>query len=255
MDLGLRGRTAAVAGASSGLGLAIARTLAAEGADVAICARDPERLDAAAAELNTVGDGRVDATPVDVCDADAVTAWIDATADAFDGLQIVVPNAGGPPGGGATAFDIDAYRDAVELNMLSQIAITQAALPHLRAGGWGRVIFVTSVSVKQPIPMLALSNTARAGVAGYAKSLVADLGDAGITVNLLAPGYHATDRLEEVLGDDAAARDAVLADIPLGRLGDPADFGAIAAFLASDQASYITGAVIAVDGGLSRALL
>lgn len=255
MDLRLGGRAAAVAGASSGLGLAIARNLAAEGADVAICARDPERLDAVAAELDAVGDGRVSATPVDVRDTDAVTAWIDATADAFGKLEIVVPNAGGPPGGGATAFDVDDYRDAVELNLLSQIAITSAALPHLRAAGWGRVIFVTSVSVKQPIPTLALSNTARAGVAGYAKSLVADLGDTGITVNLLAPGYHATNRLQEVLGDDAGARDAILAGIPLGRLGDPADFGAVAAFLASDQAGYITGAVIGVDGGLSRALL
>jgi 3-oxoacyl-[acyl-carrier protein] reductase len=255
MDLGLHGRAAAVAGASSGLGLAIARSLAAEGADVAICGRDPERLEAAATELDAVGDGRVSATPVDVRDTDVVTAWIDAAAEAFGGLGIVVPNAGGPSGGGATAFDVDAYRDAVELNLLSQIAITSAALPHLRAAGWGRVIFVTSVSVKQPIPTLALSNTARAGVAGYAKSLVADLGDAGITVNLLAPGYHATDRLEEVLGDDDAAREAIVGDIPLGRIGDPADFGAIAAFLASAQAGYITGAVIGVDGGWSRSLL
>jgi len=255
MDLGLRGRAAAVAGASSGLGLAIARSLAAEGADVAICARDRTRLDAAVAELDTVGDGRVSATPVDVRDAAGVTAWIDATADAFGRLEIVVPNAGGPPAGGATAFDVGAYRDAVELNLLSQIAITSAALPHLRAAGWGRVIFVTSISVRQPIPTLALSNTARAGVAGYARSLVADLGDAGITVNLLAPGYHATDRLDDVLGDDDAAREAIVGDIPLGRMGDPADFGEIAAFLASDQAGYVTGAVIAVDGGLSRSLL
>lgn len=255
MDLGLRGRAAAVAGASSGLGLAIARSLAAEDADVAICAREPERLEAAAAELDAIGDGRVHATPVDVGDTDAVSAWIDGAAAAFGRLEIVVPNAGGPPGGGATAFDVDAYRDAVELNLLSQIAITQAALPHLRAAGWGRVIFITSISVKQPIPTLALSNTTRAGVAGYARSLVADLGDAGITVNLLAPGYHATDRLDEVLGDDDAARRAVIADIPLGRLGDPADFGAVAAFLASDRASYVTGTVVAIDGGLSRSLL
>lgn len=253
MDLGLQGRVAAVAGASSGLGLAIARALAAEGADVAIAARDKERLDAARAELDAVGGGRVTATPVDVRDTPAVTRWIDATADELGALHIVVPNAGGPPGGPATAFDLDAYRDAVELNLLSQIAITQAALPHLRAAGWGRVLYVASLSVKQPIPTLALSNTARAGVAGYAKSLVADLGDAGITVNVLAPGYHATSRLEEILDDDARA--AITGDIPLGRLGDPADFGAVAAFLASEQAGYITGAVIAIDGGSSRGLL
>ncbi len=255
MDLGLRGRAAAVAGASSGLGLAIARALAAEGADVAIAARDRGRLEEARAELDAVGNGRVTATSVDVRDTSAVTAWIDAAAHEFGALHIVVPNAGGPPTGGATAFDVDAYRDAIELNLLSQIAITEAALPHLRAAGWGRVVYVASVSVKQPIPTLALSNTARAGVAGYAKSLVADLGDAGITVNVLAPGYHATNRLEEVLGDDDAARSAITADIPLGRMGAPADFGAVAAFLASEQAGFITGDVIAVDGGLSRSLL
>lgn len=253
MDLGLQGRVAAVAGASSGLGLAIARALAAEGVDVAIAARDRERLDAARAELSAVGDGRVIAMSVDVRDTRDVTRWIDAAADELGGLHIVVPNAGGPPGGTATAFDVDAYRDAVELNLLSQIAITQAALPHLRAAGWGRVLYVASVSVKQPIPTLALSNTARAGVVGYAKSLVADLGDAGITVNVLAPGYHATGRLEEILDDDARAR--ITGDIPLGRMGDPADFGAIAAFLAGEQAGYVTGAVIPIDGGSTRGLL
>lgn len=255
MDLGLRGRAAAVAGASSGLGFAIAAALAAEGADVAIAARDADRLDDARERLDTMGDGQVTASPVDVRDTAAVTEWIDGAARGFGGLHIVVPNAGGPRGGTATAFDVDAYRDAIELNLVSQIAITQAALPHLRDAGWGRVLFVGSVSIKQPIPNLALSNTARAGVAGYARSLVSDLGDAGITVNVLAPGYHATARLEEVLGDDADARAAITGDIPLGSMGDPADFGAVAAFLAGEQAGYITGAVIAIDGGLSRSLL
>jgi 3-oxoacyl-[acyl-carrier protein] reductase len=253
MDLGLQGRVAAVAGASSGLGLAIARALAAEGAHVAIAARDADRLEAARAQLDSVGDGRITATPVDVLDTDAVTAWIDGTAAELGGLHVVVPNAGGPPAGPATAFDLDAYRDAVELNLLSQIAITQAALPHLRAAGWGRVLYVASISVKQPIPTLALSNTARAGIAGYATSLVADLTDAGITVNVLAPGYHATDRLTEILDDDA--RDAITDGIPLRRLGDPDDFGAVAAFLASEQAGYITGAVVPIDGGYARGLL
>jgi 3-oxoacyl-[acyl-carrier protein] reductase len=253
MDLGLQGRVAAVAGASSGLGLAIARALAAEGAHVAIAARDADRLEAARAQLDSVGDGRITATPVDVLDTDAVTAWIDGTAAELGGLHVVVPNAGGPPAGPATAFDLDAYRDAVELNLLSQIAITQAALPHLRAAGWGRVLYVASISVKQPIPTLALSNAARAGIAGYATSLVADLTDAGITVNVLAPGYHATDRLTEILDDDA--RDAITDGIPLRRLGDPDDFGAVAAFLASEQAGYITGAVVPIDGGYARGLL
>jgi 3-oxoacyl-[acyl-carrier protein] reductase len=197
----------------------------------------------------------VTTTALDVRDTDAVTTWIDGTAEELGGLHIVVPNGGGPPGGTATSAGIDDYRAAVELNLLSQISIAHAAVPHLRAAGWGRIIFVTSISVKQPIPTLALSNAARPGVVGYAKSLVAELGDAGITVNVLAPGYHATDRLAQILGDDHAARDAITADIPLGRMGDPADLGAVAAFLASEQAGYVTGAVISVDGGASRSLL
>lgn len=255
MDLGLQGRVAAVAGASSGLGLAIATALAAEGADVAIAARDARRLDAATALLDAAGSGRVIARPVDVRDADAVAAWIDDVVDRLGALHIVVANAGGPPGGTATSFDLNAYRDALELSLLSQIGITQAALPHLRAAGWGRIIYVGSISVRQPIPTLALSNTARPGVAGYATSLVAELGAASITVNMLAPGYHATDRLDEIIGDDQSARDAIVADIPLGRMGHPADLGAVAAFLASEHANYITGAVIPVDGGASRSLL
>jgi 3-oxoacyl-[acyl-carrier protein] reductase len=253
VDLGLRGRVAAVAGASSGLGLAIARALAAEGADVALAARSTERLDRAAAALDARG--RVTTTALDVRDAEAVKTWIDGTAEELGGLHVVVPNGGGPPGGAATSAGIDDYRAAVELNLLSQISIAHAAVPHLRAAGWGRIIFVTSISVKQPIPTLALSNAARPGVVGYAKSLVAELGGAGVTVNVLAPGYHATDRLGEVLGDDRAAWDAITADIPLGRMGDPADLGAVTAFLASEQAGYITGAVLSVDGGLSRSLL
>jgi 3-oxoacyl-[acyl-carrier protein] reductase len=253
VDLGLHGRVAAVAGASSGLGLAIARALAAEGADVALAARSSERLGKAAASLDTPG--RVTTTALDVRDTEAVKAWIDGTAQELGGLHIVVPNGGGPPGGTATSAGIDDYRAAVELNMLSQIGIAHAAIPHLRSAGWGRIIFVTSISVRQPIPNLALSNAARPGVVGYAKSLVAELGDAGITVNALAPGYHATDRLAQILGDDRAAWDAITADIPLGRMGDPADFGAVAAFLASEQAGYITGAVIGVDGGASHSLL
>jgi 3-oxoacyl-[acyl-carrier protein] reductase len=255
MDLGLQGRVAAVAGGSSGLGLAIASVLAAEGADVAIAARNAEKLEAAAATLEAVAGGKVTTTALDVRDSDAVRAWIDGTAGELGGLHIVVPNGGGPPGGTATNFTLDDYRAAVELNLLSQISIAQAAVPHLRAAGWGRIIFVASVSVKQPIPTLALSNTARAGVAGYAKSLVAELGDAGVTVNVLAPGFHATDRLGEILGDDQDVWDAITADIPAGRMGDPADFGAVAAFLASEQANYISGAVISVDGGASRSLL
>ncbi|MBW3601766.1 MAG: SDR family oxidoreductase [Actinobacteria bacterium] len=250
MDLGLDGRVALVAGASSGLGLAVATALAAEGAHVAIGARTAERLRAARDEVDAAGRGRVMSTAVDVRDTGAVRDWVAEAAATLGGLHIVVANAGGPPPGLATDFDVEDYRDAVELNMLSSVALTQAALPHLRSAGWGRVLFVTSVAVKEPIPDLALSNTARAGVLGYAKSLVHALGDAGITVNVLAPGRTRTARLEQLAGDDTDEGLArMAADIPLGRVGEPAEFAAAAVFLASGPASYITGAVLPVDGG------
>jgi 3-oxoacyl-[acyl-carrier protein] reductase len=256
VDLGLAGRVALVSGASSGLGLGIAKALAAEGAHVALAARDARKLEAARAEVDARGPGTVTATALDIRDAEAVQGWVGEIASGLGELHVVVANAGGPPAGPATAFGVSDYREAVELSLLAPIALVQAALPHVRAAGWGRIIFVTSESVKQPIPTLALSNTARAGVAGYAKSLVADLGAGDITVNVLAPGWHRTARVVDVLGDDADAKAAAItADIPLGRMGDPDDFGAVATFLASRQASYITGVVLAVDGGHVRSLL
>jgi 3-oxoacyl-[acyl-carrier protein] reductase len=256
VDLGLQGKVALVAGGSSGLGYAIAAELAAEGAHVSIAARDGDRLREAAGRLDGLGSGRVHVQPLDVRDEAAVGAWVEAAAAELGGLHVVVANGGGPPAGTATEHDLDAYRDAVELSLLSQIAIVQAALPRLRAQRWGRVLFVTSKSVRQPIPNLALSNTARAGILGYAKSLVADLGDAGVTVNVLAPGSHRTPRLEQLAGDDVEAGLAAMAEeIPLGRVGEPRELGAVAAFLASERASFVTGAVVPVDGGATGLLL
>lgn len=256
MDLGLEGKVALVAGGTSGLGLAVARALAAEGASVAVAGRDPERLDSALAALAGVGPGETLGAALDVRDEAAVRLWVDGVADTMGALHIVVANAGGPQPGAASALDPQAYREAIELSLLSSINVVHHSLGHLRAAGWGRILFVTSQSVRQPIPGLALSNVARPGVVGYAKSLVADLGDAGITVNVLAPGSHRTARLESLAGDDVEAGLAAMASaIPLGRIGDPAEFGAVAAFLASEQAGFVTGAVVPVDGGSSRGLL
>jgi 3-oxoacyl-[acyl-carrier protein] reductase len=250
MDLGLDGRVALVAAASSGLGLAVARELAAEGAHVAIGARDPDRLETARQQVDEAGPGQVRATPVDVRDANAVREWVASTVEELGGLGIVVANAGGPPPGMATAFDLAGYREALELNLLSSIGLAQATLPYLLDAGWGRILFVTSVSVRQPIPSLALSNTARLGVVGYAKSLVIDLAERGvtdITVNVLAPGTTRTPRMEET-----GALAELSGGIPLGRAAEPEEFAAAVAFLASARASFITGVTLPIDGGAIR---
>lgn len=247
MDFGLHGRVAMVAGGSSGLGLAVARELAAEGARISIGARDAGRLEEALTQLP--GSGHT-SFALDVRDNAAVQAWVEHTVASCGALHIVLANAGGPPAGTATQFGLDDYRAAVDLSLLSQIGIVQAALPHLQAAGWGRVLFVTSYLLKQPSPHLALSNTARVGVAGYAKSLVADLGAGKITVNVLAPGSHDTPRLRQLSDGEPSAE-----GIPLGRVGRPEEFAAAAAFLASERASYITGVVLQIDGGAVRSLL
>jgi 3-oxoacyl-[acyl-carrier protein] reductase len=256
MDLGLHGKAALVAGGSSGLGLAVAKGLAAEGVKVSLASRSNHRLTQAAEQVADAGAPDVHTFALDVRDEVAVQAWADEAARRFGGLHIVLANAGGPPPGAATEHGLDAYREAIETNLLGSIAIVQAALPHLRDAGWGRVLFVTSQGVRQPIPHLALSNTARPGLLGYAKSLVHDLGDAGITVNVLAPGLTRTARLEQLAGEDVdAGIEAMSRTVPLGRVGTPEEFAAVAVFLASERASYVTGAVVPVDGGSTGNLL
>ncbi|WP_202919170.1 SDR family NAD(P)-dependent oxidoreductase [Saccharothrix deserti] len=256
MDLGLSGRVALVAAATSGLGLGIARELAAEGAIVSVAGRSPDRLAAAVEELKAVSPtGTVGGVSLDVRDEEAVRAWADDVAAEHGRLDVVVTNAGGPGSGVASSHGVADYRAALELSLLSAVSLVSAGLPHLRRNGYGRVLFVTSQSVKQPIEGLALSNTVRPGLLGYAKSLVQEVSAEGITVNVLAPGMTRTPELEawaSTLPDGLAG---LASDIPVGRVGETAELGALAAFLASPRAAFITGAVIPIDGGASRGLL
>lgn len=251
MELGLSDRVALVTGASSGLGLAIAARLAEEGAHVALAARDPERLERARAQVDASGSGRVTAHALDVRDERAVTAWVDGVAGELGAVHVVVANAGGPPAGRATAFGREAYREAFELSALALIGVVQAALPHVRAAGWGRILFVASEAIVDPLPEYALSTAVRPALAGYARALVSDLGPGEVTVNVLAPGYHLTPLVEGFTDEERRAE--IARTIPLGRLGRPEDLGAVAAFLAGEQAGFITGAVVPVHGGGTHA--
>jgi 3-oxoacyl-[acyl-carrier protein] reductase len=270
MDLGLSGRVALVTGASSGLGYAVASELVKEGCKVTICSRYDERVNAAAEAIRkeTGADAR-NVLPV-VCDVtheDQIEAAVRKTVGEFGGLNILVTNAGGPPSGFVDDFDAKDWRDALELNLMSTINLCRHALPHLRKAakeqGHARILMITSVSAKQPIPNLYLSNVSRAGVQGFAKSLSEELGPEGITVNTILPGYTRTDRMKN-LGQSIQARTGQsIEEVEAGwaeqnalkRIGEPSEFAAAAAFLVSARASYITGIALPVDGGRIKHLL
>ncbi|MFZ8969209.1 MAG: SDR family oxidoreductase [Ilumatobacteraceae bacterium] len=247
MDLGLAGRRALVTGASSGLGLSGAAALAAQGGGGGMVARAAHRLGRAAASV----EGDVHVLPGDVSDIDSVAELVATAAQMLGGLDILVANAGGPPAGTFASTELDAYLPALELNLLSTVAMCTAAVPLMRDGGWGRIVAITSISVREPIGNLILSNTARAGLTGFLKTLSREVAGDGITVNSLQPGLHRTPRLVDLHGD---AVDDLGAMIPAGVVGDPDDFGAIAAFLCSDAARFVTGAAIPVDGGAAHGL-
>jgi 3-oxoacyl-[acyl-carrier protein] reductase len=259
MDLGLTGVPAAVAGASRGLGYAIARGLAAEGARIALCSRDADAIGRAAASIASAGG---DAHPVaaDVSTAAGASAFVEEAAQRLGGLQVLVANAGGPMPGPAVACSDDDWLRAFELNFLSTVRLVRTGLPHLERAPWGRILVVTSVAVRQPIPNLALSNAVRLATTGFAKTLAREVGPRGITVNCLLPGNIATDRLRSLAGAppgagaDHPAFGGMAAEIPLGRVGEPDEFAAAAVFLCSARASFVSGVNLQVDGGLLRGL-
>ena len=241
MDLGINGRRAAVAAASAGLGFASAKALADEGVTVAICGRDRARIDDAAARIGS------NAVPLvaDVSTPDGASGFVDDARAALGGVDILVTNAGGPPGGNFAQTPVDAYPAALDLNPMSVVAMCKAAVPAMQEQRWGRIVAITSLSVRQPMAQLILSNTARAGATAFLKTLAREVAGDGITVNSAQPGLHLTDRLEEIYRDG-------LPDRPLG---DPADFGQVVAFLCSEQARFTTGVQLHVDGGDYAGLL
>jgi len=250
VNYGIEGRRAAVAAASSGLGLATARALADEGVTVAICSRSRDRIDAAAAEIGPRAVPRV----ADVSTEEGAAAFVLAAREAMGGVDILVCNGGGPPPGNFTTTPPEAYRAAVELNCLAHIAMCTTAVPAMREQQWGRVLAFTSIGVRQPIAGLILSNVARAGLTAFLKTLAREVAADGVTVNTLQPGFHDTDRIRSLYGDDLEAIQTLAAAIPAGVIGQPDDFGRIAAFLCSESASFLTGAAIPIDGGANTGL-
>jgi 3-oxoacyl-[acyl-carrier protein] reductase len=263
MELGLAGKVAIVGGASRGIGRAVALGLAREGCHVAICARDRERLEATAVELRSETGADVIAVPCDMSRAEDIRRFVTTAAGAFGRLDIVVNNAGGPPPGPFEAHDEAAWQQALSQNLLSVARTVREALPYLRAAGGGRIVNITSVAVKEPIPGLVLSNAARLGVVGLAKTLSRELGSDGITVNNVCPGLTLTDRMRELYGGRAEAEGRLLEEvlgeeakrIPLRRIAQPEDVAALVVFLTSEPARQITGTTVQVDGGSTAAVL
>lgn len=262
MDLGLTDRPALVAAASSGLGKASALALAREGARVAICGRDEDRLEAARDEIAGESGTAVVAIPADLATEEGGAEFVRRAVEALGGCEVLVTNAGGPPTGTFDDLSDEDFQRGFELTFLSAVRMTREALPHMRSAGWGRVVLIGSSAVKQPIPGLLLSNSIRTGLMGWAKTVADEVAADGITVNGVLPGRYATPRVTE-LHEERAARegrsvDEVAAEdtgaIPVGRIGDPQELGDVVAFLASERASYVTGTFLMVDGGLYRGM-
>lgn len=263
MDLGLKGRVAIVAAASKGLGRAVAEEFAKEGCQVAICARTASEVEKTAREMEKAFGGNVFSRAMDVTGEDAVRAFVADVEKKFGRVDICVTNAGGPPSKKFLDITIEEWRAAVDLTLMSAVYFAREALPRMQKNRWGRFLTITSVSVKQPIDGLLLSNSLRAAVTGLAKTLANEFGASGITVNNVCPGYTRTARLDELGGKLAQATGKTLDDVvqgwssqvPIGRIARPDEFAALVAFLASERASSINGTTIPVDGGWIKGLL
>jgi len=261
MELGLSGKRALVTAASRGLGRASALALAAEGVRVAVAGRSADAMQALVAELRQAGAPEAMAVPMDLAERATLKAGVDAAADRFGGIDILVGNTGGPVSGPFLDISREQWEKALNETLLPLVDLSHAVLPHMRAGGFGRIIFVTTVGVKIVQPEMVLSDSLRLAVVGLAKSLSVEFAAENIMVNCLCPGPFATDRMEDLIrasmehhGIGRAAAEALwLDEVPAGRFGDPRDFGAIVATLASERAGFITGTAIALDGGKSRA--
>jgi 3-oxoacyl-[acyl-carrier protein] reductase len=262
MDLGLKNRVALVAASSQGIGRATAEAFAGEGCRVAMCARNSQTLQAAADKIRKEYGVEVLAEVFDVTDAAAVGRFVAAVVQKFGTVDICVTNAGGPPAKGFLAASLDEWQRALEMNFLSTVYFAREVIPHMQRQRWGRIITLTSITTKQPVADLVLSNAARAAVVGLVKSLANEFGKDGILVNNVGPGFTATDRLKELAKARASASGRPeeeifrgwAADAPLQRLGDPREVAETIVWLASERASYITGQTLLVDGGMYKGL-
>ncbi len=263
MDLGLKDKVAVVAASSRGLGKAVAWQLAREGAKLVICARNKEILEATADEILLDTGVTVFPLSIDLSDGDQVRWMVDETLDLFGRVDILVTNSGGPTPGDFDEIQEEDWKKATTLTLYSVVRLIRAVLPSMRKHKWGRIINLTSVSVKQPLPGLLLSNALRPAVVGLTKSLAEELAPDNILVNALCPGYFMTDRVKALVEDKASRSrkhidkiiDEMVSEIPLGRMGDPKELADLVAFLASPRSGYITGSVIQVDGGMVKSLL
>ena len=257
MDLGIRGKIALVTAASKGLGRGSAEALSAEGCRVAICARTRADVERVAGEIQARTGHEVAPFTADMAKAEDIEGLLARVRQGLGDPDIVVCNAGGPPPGTFASIAVDQFLPAVELSMMSSVRLTYAVVPAMVRAGWGRIVYITSVSVKQPIPHILLSNTARAGLTGFMKTVAREIARTGVTINAVLPGTHETDRVRQTARNRVtaegltfeAAMEAQKASNPMYALGDPADFGAAVAFLCSQQARFITGENLLVDGG------